>query len=141
MRRMETPMKKPSKGVKSRRNHPYANDVPLHFKKESAEKHPGGKVTIHGIPQVAQEPKSKKNWSKKKNSKNLTLDIPPPSQTVEEWKEFWKQRVEACKAQDEPVKQEPVIPEPVYDPLTQLANAVVSIVSDVQQQPIQQQPI
>ncbi|PFX33328.1 Uncharacterized protein F54H12.2 [Stylophora pistillata] len=106
---METPRKKPSKGVKSRRNHPYANDVPLHFKKESAEKHPDGKVMIDGIPQVAQEPKSKKNWSKKKNSKNLTLDIPPPSQTVEEWKEFWKQRVEACKAQDEPPPPPPPV--------------------------------
>ncbi|PFX23650.1 hypothetical protein AWC38_SpisGene11809 [Stylophora pistillata] len=103
MCRMETPMKKPTKGVKGKRHNPYDKGGPLHFKKEWAEKHPDGKVMINGVPEVAKEPK--KNLSKKKNIKNLSLPkIPiPPSRTAEEeeeWKENWRKSVDAYYAQD-----------------------------------------
>lgn len=96
-------MKKPTKGVKGKRHNPYDKGGPLHFKKEWAEKHPDGKVMINGVPEVAKEPK--KNLSKKKNIKNLSLPkIPiPPSRTAEEeeeWKENWRKSVDAYYAQD-----------------------------------------
>ncbi|PFX25092.1 hypothetical protein AWC38_SpisGene10306 [Stylophora pistillata] len=124
MCRMETPMKKPTKGVKGQRHHPYDKRGPLHFKKEWVEKYPDGKVMIDGVPQVAQQ--SKKNWTKKKNVKNLSLDLNslvPVMQTP----------VKVVCPSDNPEMT-------TEEPLRQLANLVDSIKPDVPQ-PIQQQPI
>ena len=115
MCRMERPAKKPTKGVKGKRNHPYDKGGALHFKKEWAKKYSDGKVMIDGVPQVTQEPKSKKSWTKKKNVKNLSLDL--NSQV--------------------PIMQAPItvmypseVPNPeltTEEPLSQLANLVDSI--------------
>ena len=100
---------------------------------------------INGVPQVAKEPK--KNLTKKKNIKNLSMPkipIPPPRTEEEEeaWKEGWRKSVDAYNAQDSPVKQEELRPSEIpnpemtsVEPLRQLANLVDSTKPDVQQPP------
>ena len=154
-------MKKAAKGAKGKRHHPYGKQevVPEvkkegipEFKKEWRKNHTGP-IQIDGVHSKNEEPK--KNWAKKKNPKNLTLDISTPSQRTEEeeeeeaWKERWRKSVDAYYAQDNPVKQEEMCPSEIpnpemtsVEPLRQLANLVDSIKPDVQQQqPIQPPPI
>ncbi|PFX34622.1 hypothetical protein AWC38_SpisGene405 [Stylophora pistillata] len=131
---METPMKKPTKGVKGRRNHPYGKKevVPKvkkegipEFKKEWRKNHPGP-IQIDGVHSKNEEPK--KNWAKKKNVKNLSLDLNSHA----------------------PVMQAPVtvvypseIPNPemtTEEPLSQLANLVELINPEYVQEVPQSQP-
>ena len=121
-------MKKPTKGVKGKRNHPYGKKEVLlevkkeglpEFKKKRRKNHPGP-VMIDGVHSKNEEPK--KNWVKNKNVKNLSLDL---NSSV-------------------PVMQTPIIilhpsgsPNPKLtseEPLRQLANLVDSIKPEYVQQ-------